>query len=65
MREFLEDLKRSRDLVVVEEHVAQGGAGQALAHALALMGKLPKMFTHRHALGYASGRYGSAEIPSP
>ncbi len=57
--EFIEDLKRSRDLVVAEEHVAQGGVGQALAHALALMGKLPKMFTHRHALGYVSGRYGS------
>jgi transketolase len=57
--EFLADLARSRDLVVAEEHVAQGGAGQALAHALALMGKLPKMFTHRHALGYVSGRYGS------
>jgi transketolase len=60
--EFLEDLKRSRDLVVAEEHVAQGGAGQALAHALALMGRLPKMFAHRHALGYVSGRYGSQQF---
>ena len=57
--EFLEDLRRSRALVVAEEHVAQGGVGQALAHALALMGKLPKSFSHRHAQGYVSGRYGS------
>jgi len=57
--EFLEDLARSRRLVVAEEHVAQGGVGQAIAHALALMGKLPKAFAHRHALGYVTGRYGS------
>jgi transketolase len=57
--EFLEDLRRSRALVVAEEHVAQGGVGQALTHALALMGKLPKSFAHRHALGYVTGRYGS------
>jgi transketolase len=60
--EFLEDLKRSRALVVAEEHVAHGGVGQALAHALALMGKLPKSFAHRHALGYVSGRYGSQQF---
>ncbi len=57
--EFLADVARSRSLVVAEEHVAQGGAGQAVAHALALMGRTPKTFSHRHARGYVTGRYGS------
>ena len=54
-----EDIQRSGHLVVVEEHVAEGGAGQALAHALLLRGTAPKRFSHRHALGYPSGFYGS------
>jgi len=56
---LLEDIERSGHLVVVEEHVATGGAGQALAHALLLGGAAPKRFSHRHALGYPSGFYGS------
>jgi transketolase len=56
---FLADLRRSRRLVVAEEHVAQGGIGQALAGTLAAMGKLPLEFVHRHATGYAGGLYGS------
>jgi transketolase len=56
---LLDDIQRSGHLVVVEEHVAQGGAGQALAHALLLRGVAPKRFSHRHALGYPSGFYGS------
>ncbi len=57
--EFLSDLRRSGHLFVVEEHVAQGGAGQMLAHRLLVMGEAPARFTHRCALGYVSGRYGS------
>jgi transketolase len=57
--EFLEDVRRSRDLVVVEEHVAHGGAGEMIARVLMVMGEAPRTFTHRHALGYPSGRYGS------
>ena len=56
---LLEDIQRSGHLVAVEEHVATGGVGQALAHALALRGTTPKRFSHRHALGYPSGFYGS------
>ena len=58
-KDFLADLRRSRHLLVVEEHVAHGGAGQALASMLSTMGKMPPKFTHRHALGYVSGLYGS------
>jgi len=57
--EFLADLRRSDHLVVVEEHVAQGGAGQMLAMALLLGGHSPRRFEHRFARGYPGGNYGS------
>jgi transketolase len=60
--DFLADLRRSRHLFVVEEHVAQGGAGQMLAHCLLSMGQAPAQFTHRCALGYVSGYYGSQQF---
>ncbi len=56
---LLDDIQRSGHLVVVEEHVIEGGVGQALAHALLLCGAAPKRFSHRYALGYPSGFYGS------
>jgi transketolase len=57
--EFLADLRRSQHLMVVEEHVAQGGAGQMLVYALALSGQTPPRFTHRCAKGYVTGNFGS------
>jgi len=57
--DFLADLQRAGTLFVVEEHVAQGGAGQMLAHALLLRGAAPARFIHRFAAGYPSGLYGS------
>jgi transketolase len=60
--DFLADVRRSGRLVVVEEHVAQGGVGQALALALAALGKTPPRFEHRCALGYVSGLYGSQQF---
>jgi transketolase len=59
---FLDDLRRSGHLFVVEEHVAQGSAGQMLAYALAKRGLAPARFTHRSALGYPSARYGSQKF---
>ncbi|HEY0776843.1 MAG TPA: hypothetical protein VGD56_02650 [Gemmatirosa sp.] len=56
---LLADLRRSEHLVVVEEHVARGSAGELLAHRLLLDGEAPRRFTHRCARGYVSGRYGS------
>ncbi len=46
-------------LFVLEEHVAHGGAGQMLCHALMQRGVHPGRFGHFHAKGYLSGRYGS------
>lgn len=60
--EFLEDLERSRHLFVVEEHVAHGGVGEMLARSLMLLGAVPETLTHRHALGYVSGLYGSQQF---
>lgn len=56
---FIADLRRSDRLIVVEEHVAQGGVGQMLALALLARASAPRRFEHRFALGYPSGRYGS------
>lgn len=57
--DFISDLRHSGHLFVVEEHVAHGGVGQMLAHCLIAMGEMPQQFTHRCALGYVSGLYGS------
>lgn len=59
---FLDSLRRSEHLFVVEEHVARGSVGQELAHLLLTIGRMPPQFTHRRALGYVSGRYGSQKF---
>jgi transketolase len=56
---FIDDFQRSGHLVVVEEHVSQGSAGAALAHALLSAQTAPRRFTHRFALGYPTGHTGS------
>jgi len=60
--EFWRDVERSGHLVVAEEHVAHGGAGQALVHLLLSCGRRAPRFTHLHARGYVSGRYGSQKF---
>jgi transketolase len=60
--QFLDDLRESDHLVVVEEHVAHGGAGPALAARLMECGRAPRRFTHRAAVGYVSGLYGSQKF---
>lgn len=61
-REFLEDMRGSGHLCVVEEHVAHAGVGESLARLLLLSGQAPARFTHRCAAGYLSGLYGSQEF---
>ncbi len=60
--EFLADLARARRLLVVEEHVAQGGVAQNLAAILLATGQAPARFASRSAQGYLSGRYGSQQF---
>lgn len=61
-RALLASLAKSGHLAVVEEHVAQGGAGQALAAWLLGAGLAPKRFQHFSAQGYPSGTYGSQQF---
>jgi len=58
-REFQADLARSGRLLVIEEHVSQGGLAQNLALALLSAGISPDRFVARTAQGYPSGLYGS------
>lgn len=57
--ELLKVLAQRQRLAVLEEHVAQGSAGQALAAWLLGAGLAPKAFEHFCAQGYPGGRYGS------
>jgi transketolase len=57
--EFIADFRQTGHLVVVEEHLAQGSAGAGLARVLLSAQTVPRRFTHRVALGYPSGNYGS------
>jgi transketolase len=58
-QEFQADLARSGRLLVVEEHVSQGGVAQNLALDLLSRNLLPEQFVARSAQGYPSGLYGS------
>jgi transketolase len=59
---FMDGVRRTRRLCVVEEHTKHGGFGQMLAHHLAIAGVPLDSFTHKHALGYVSGLYGSQKF---
>ncbi len=59
--DFVADVAATGALIVAEEHVRHGGAGQAIAAALLAHGAAPRAFVHRFALGYPSGRYGSQD----
>lgn len=56
---FLSDLAQARRLLVVEEHVAQGGVGQSIGQRLLERGLAPPEFRICSAQGYCSGTYGS------
>jgi transketolase len=61
-QEFLAGVKKAGYLMVVEEHVAQGGLGHALGHLLLEAGEAPRRFVHLSAQGYPSGLYGSQKF---
>jgi len=58
-RELLETIERTGALLVAEEHVSTGGAGEAIARILLARGVAVARFEHVCARGYPSGRYGS------
>jgi transketolase len=59
---FIDDLAAAGRLLVVEEHVAQGGLGQAIGQRLLEARAAPAEFRIRAAQGYCSGRYGSQQF---
>jgi transketolase len=59
---FRADLARSRRLLVVEEHVTQGGLGRVVGAELLKSGPSLERFATRSAGGYVSGRYGSQKF---
>lgn len=56
--EVRNSIGRSRKVMVVEEHVAQGGLAQAVAFKLALHNLSTQRFVSLHARGYPSWTYG-------
>lgn len=52
-------LKTTRSLIVVEEHVAQGGVGQQMCRWTMENGIVIERFRHLYAKGYPSSTYGS------
>ena len=60
--ELIAALEQTARLCVVEEHVAQGGMGQGLAHLLLKSGVQLEAFEHVCAQGYPSATYGSQQF---
>ena len=59
---FLQDVEASGHLVVVEEHVKNGGVGQMISHSLMVKSVPVRRFTHHYAQGYVSGLHGSQKF---
>lgn len=51
-----------KKLYVVEEHVASGGLGMLVSHAMVQLGIQISKFIHRYAVGYPTGRFGSQDF---
>jgi transketolase len=52
-------IRNSGNVLVVEEHIATGGLGQALSTLIHSAALPVQRFVHRHAVGYPGGLYGS------
>lgn len=57
--QLLHDVKNCSRLLIAEEHVAHGSAGQAVMTELFKLRCVPPVVRHKTASGYPSGRYGS------
>lgn len=57
--QLLQDVATCSRLLIVEEHVAHGSAGQAVMTELFKLRCVPPFVRHKTASGYPSGRYGS------
>jgi transketolase len=52
-------IRNSGNVLVVEEHIATGGLGQALSSLIHTASLPVHRFIHLHAAGYPGGLYGS------
>ena len=58
-KQIIEDIAIGKRLLVAEEHVSRGSAGEMLAYMCMKIGLTPAAFFHHHAQGYPSKLYGS------
>jgi transketolase len=60
--ELITSIQKTRNLLVVEEHVPVGGLGQQLSvQLLSSLDPVPGHFFHLAATGYPGGKYGSQD----
>ena len=57
---FIESLKKTGKLLVIEEHVRRGGLGENMADLLIETGLICK-YSHLYIRGYSNGLYGNQE----
>lgn len=57
--QLLQEVSQYSRLLILEEHVAQGSAGQSIMTELFKRQCVPSVVRHKVASGYSSGRYGS------
>jgi len=60
--DYIESVRKTKKIVVAEEHISIGGIGQQLALDLISQGILVDNFISLHAKGYPEGRYGSQQF---
>jgi transketolase len=56
---FFESVRKTKNLLVIEEHIARGGLGEYISLILMEQGIKLNKFKSLHALGYPNKRYGS------
>ncbi len=59
---FEESIKKTKSLIIIEEHVEHGGLGQYLSAYLMKRGRVSPNFIHLATKGYQSGLYGSRDF---
>ncbi len=58
---LIEDIRKTKRLLIVEEHQEHGGVGAQIAHLLLVHGAEGYSFKHLYATGYLNGRVGSED----
>jgi transketolase len=59
--ELLTQIKSTKKIFIIEEHMSEGGLGEAISHRLFQIGCTDVKIVFAHAKGYPSGKYGSQQ----